>query len=400
MKTLCILDSISRANGGIFEAERRLQQTLQASLGVNVRVVGLRDAFTDADLPAWSPLVPQVFATRGPRAFGYAPGLAAALLRSQADLAYVAGLWKYPSVAAWQWARQSGRPMMVAPHGMLDAWALRNSRMKKRLVGWLFQNAHLRQAACLRALCNAELESIRAYGLKNPVAVIPNGIDVPTSPAIPNAAVPQLASLSDRKVLLYVGRLHPKKGLANLITAWRRVSGAACRDWVLALAGWDQGNHEAELKRQATELGIPWGDAALESSKRPSIVFLGPTFGSAKAALYSRCEAFILPSLSEGLPMAVLEAWAYGKPVLLTPECNLPEGFAAHAALRIHPTSESLADVLGRLFEMSSEERRTMGDKGLALVKARFAWPKIAAEMLAVQQWMLGGGPKPGSVTS
>ena len=131
---------------------------------------------------------------------------------------------------------------------------------------------------------------------------------------------------------------------------------------MLAIAGWDQGGHEGELKRLATELEIPWADARstkledpqplsrptgeggalatgegsanpssifhLPSSKLPSVVFLGPQFGEAKAACYRNCDAFILPSFSEGLPMVILEAWAYGKPVLMTPQCNLPGGFA------------------------------------------------------------------------
>ena len=68
-----------------------------------------------------------------------------------------------------------------------------------------------------------------------------------------------------------------------------------------------------------------------------SVVFLGPQFGAEKSECYRACDAFILPSLSEGLPMTVLEAWSYAKPVLMTAECNLPEGFAAGAAVRIGP---------------------------------------------------------------
>ncbi len=93
--------------------------------------------------------------------------------------------------------------------------------------------------------------------------------------------------------------------------------------------------------------------------------------------------------------MVVLEAWAYGKPVLMTSECNLPEGFATQAALRIGPTVDSITKGLKQLFEMSASERLAMGKLGLALAKDRFAWSKIAGEMMAVYKWMLGGGSKP-----
>ena len=96
--------------------------------------------------------------------------------------------------------------------------------------------------------------------------------------------------------------------------------------------------------------------------------------------------------------MVVLEAWAYGKPVLMTPECNLPEGFSASAALRIEPSAESIAQALGDVFRAPPSALRAIGERGRELVRDRFTWPKVAAEMKAVYDWVLGGGQKPGSV--
>src|SRR5207237_6846203 len=113
--------------------------------------------------------------------------------------------------------------------------------------------------------------------------------------------------------------------------------------WCLAVAGWDQRGHEHELKALATELGIAWADLREFSSLKSqtaeaSLLFLGPQFGDNKAACYRHSDAFILPSFSEGLPMVILEAWAFTKPVLMTAECNLSEGFAEDAALSIQPS--------------------------------------------------------------
>ncbi len=93
--------------------------------------------------------------------------------------------------------------------------------------------------------------------------------------------------------------------------------------------------------------------------------------------------------------MVVLEAWAYGKPVLMTPECNLPEGFAAGAALQIGTTPETIATGLNELMEMSEDERVTMGARGRALVAEKFSWPRIGEQMRAVYEWVLGGGDEP-----
>jgi len=190
----------------------------------------------------------------------------------------------------------------------------------------------------------------------------------------------------DRKTLLYLGRLHPKKNVANLIHAWNRMfKSQACKSdaWVLAIAGWDQGGHESELKRIAAV---------------SSIVFLGPQFGADKSECYRTCDAFILPSLSEGLPMTVLEAWAYAKPVLMTPECNLPEGFAANAALRIGTTPEEIAAGLRSIIEMSDNDRRAMGARGRDLVATKFSWPRVGEQMSTVYEWVVLGGEMPNIV--
>ena len=193
-----------------------------------------------------------------------------------------------------------------------------------------------------------------------------------------------------------------------MLKAWAAVQrtaggGPRTKEWILAIAGWDQGGHELELKRLATELGIGWGDVRTGGttgqrsvvSGQWSVVFLGPQFGEAKAACYRNCDAFILPSFSEGLPMVILEAWAYGKPVLMTPQCNLPEGFTANAAIQIDPNAESMAQGLHTLFQSSISDLQSTGSRGRALVAGRFAWPRIATEMKSVYEWVLGGGAKP-----
>jgi poly(glycerol-phosphate) alpha-glucosyltransferase len=394
MKTLCLMDGVSRANGGIFEAERRLQQMLSARPGLDIEVLGLRDAMTDADLAAWAPLIPRAFAVRGPRAWGYAPDLASALARSEAELGYVAGLWKYPMLAAHRWSRATRKPLVIAPHGMLEPWAVRHSGFKKKIAGALFQNAQLRESACLRALCPAEVASFRTYGLRNPVCVVPNGVDLPS---LTEGAAPRHPHFPPgRKVLLYLGRIHDKKGLAPLLDGWARARSAAA-DWILAIAGWDQGAHEAELKRQADALGLRWSDGS-RADPAAAVLFPGPQFGAEKTACYASCDAFVLPSFSEGLPMVVLEAWAHAKPVLMTPACNLPEGFAESAALRIEPQGDSIAEGLRTLFGLPAHELAAMGKAGRALVERKFDWRTVAAQMAEVYQWILGGGTRPACV--
>ena len=384
MKVSVLTGSVSRRAGGTYDAVRRPVSIMAGQYGVSVQVVGTLDVDTEADRFGWHPLSPETFKVTGPRNFGLARGMGAALERFNPDLQHVHGLWMYCSLVNYRYCLQRHSSYVISPHGMLDPWAVRNSAWKKRLVGWLFEEKHLVQADCLHALCAPELASFREVGLKNPVCVIPNGIDLPLRQGYD---APWLEKVEDgKKVLLYLGRLHPKKGLVNLLCAWRQASvdNNHNSDWVLALAGWDQGGHKAELQKLAAEL-------ALEQS----VLFLGPQFGIAKQACYENADAFVLPSFSEGLPMTVLEAWAYGLPVMMTPQCNIPEGFASNAAIKVDPTHEKITKGLMHLFSLTEAERKEMGCHGLSLVQRKFTWEKIAGEMYAVYQWIWAGGAPP-----
>jgi poly(glycerol-phosphate) alpha-glucosyltransferase len=294
----------------------------------------------------------------------------------------------HTSLIMRRWSRLQSKPFITTLHGMLDPWALRNSRWKKRLCALAYERNCLAKAACIQVNSEQELNSARKFGLKNPICIVPNGIDMPQESTAP---APWENSIgNEKKTLLYLGRLHPKKGLSNLLGAWKKLrlaSHPAIDSWRLVIAGWSQGGHEAALKSLVTEYGID-----------RDVVLLGPLYGESKSAAYQHAAAVVLPSFSEGLPMAVLEAWSYKKPVLMTPQCNLPEGFAAGAAIESHPTEDSLAQGVAQLTEATDAERTYMGMCGWGLVNRKFTWTGVAAEMHAVYGWLVGGGPKPACV--
>jgi glycosyltransferase involved in cell wall biosynthesis len=414
-----------------------------------------------------------------------------ALEKAQSDVLHLHGLWQYPSIATRQQWKRHQTPYVISPRGMLDPWALRNSRWKKWLAGQFFENAVLRDATCLHALCDSEADSMRAYGLTQRIEVIPNGVDLPEL-----LTTEDTESTEGVKRLLFLGRIHPKKGLVNALRAWAdiRNSPSAIRnsqEWQFVIAGWDQGGHEAELKALCVELGLrvfaggpdgrkqfnhnraSWqvrerategwpegrgsgrdrvkvhgehgglvcsdrgpnlagqvgaafsnpspselvrdyektslircadGPASSPATGNPllttpneggSVVFYGPAFGEEKEALLRSADAFILPSLSEGLPMSILEAWAYGLPVLMTAECNLPEGFSAGAAIPL-PSFQDHFQLTGEriraistLLEMSDRERVQMGKLGRALVEKKFTWPKVAKQLHEIYHHIL-----------
>jgi glycosyltransferase involved in cell wall biosynthesis len=413
VKVAFITPCATRLAGGIFEIERRLAQSLAEIPDTTVRVFSPADEHTAADLPLWRPLVPQSFPYRGPAAFRWSPALRRAALADDSDVAHLHALWMHTSLVTRAWHRRTGKPYVTTLNGMLEPWALRNSASKKKLAAALFERDCLNRAACLQVNTEGELQSARAFGLKNPVCIIPNGIDLPELQT-PNSELrtPPWSGRVEpgRKVLLYLGRLHPKKGLVNLLRGWAATLNSQpspINSWILAIAGWDQVGHEAELKRLCDELNVAWGDVrfggnpSLHPSSfipHPSVCFLGPQHGDTKAACYANCDAFILPSFSEGLPMVVLEAWSHAKPVLLTPECNLPVGYERNAALRIETNPDSIARALSSLLPAPRSQLETMGAAGRRLVAERYQWPEVAHQMRAVYAWLLGGGQRPDCV--
>lgn len=399
MKIGFVSDSLSTSAGGIFEIERSLALHLR-ELGMDVSAWGIRDEFWEEVRPQWDGVPCHVRSRLGPKGFGYAPGLVGDLVASDRDLLHLQHLWMYPSMAVKQWHRRTGKPFLVTANGMLEPWTLSTSRFKKAVASFIYENRMLRAAGCLQANTRKEAEDFRNYGLRNPVCIIPNGVELPGDDFM---SLPKRRH-DETRILLFLGRLHPKKGLVNALKAWALVTGGGTgKGWRFVIAGWDQGGHGEELKSLCRELGITFavntsaevGPDLIEPGAA-SVIFTGPVFGEAKEALLRSADAFILPSFSEGLPMAVLEAWAHGLPVLMTDFCNLPEGFSADAALRIGTDVDTLAGGLRELFEGSATDLATMGARGRRLVEERFTWPEVAAQMKEVYEWLVGGGARPG----
>jgi len=381
-----ITSTISRLAGGLFWSVKDLSKSL-LSLDIHLKLFAGEDKYSTQDLNTWGSVPISVFPIIGPSAFGFQYGLQKALKDYQPDLLHVQGIWMYTSYAATKWYAEYQKPNVISPRGMLDPWALRNSAWKKRIAGAFYENYHLKSAGCIHALCDAERDAVRKFGLKNPIAIIPNGVNLPDLTTL--AFQPSWDAIlpSGAKTLLFLGRIHPKKGLIHLFKAWSlamKRNTLGMESWYLVIAGWDQGGHRDELVRLAYELQI-----------EDRIHFIGSQFGDAKTETFRRADAFVLPSFSEGLPMSVLEAWSYELPVIFTPQCNLPEGSAAGAAILVDAEVKSLAEGLAKLFAMSAEELILMGKNGRLLVKEKFNWEVIGENMKNTYDWLLTGSNEP-----
>jgi glycosyltransferase involved in cell wall biosynthesis len=238
---------------------------------------------------------------------------------------------------------------------MLDEWILARRRLVKSVHASLFEKPLLRRAH-VHALNESEQQAaIRFFpSLKERAFVVPNGI----SPAAVTL------SSSVKSGFLYLGRLHPKKQVLELADAWLRQMPKGER---LTIAGWGDPDYEASVRALA--------------ARSANIEFIGPIYGDAKSQLLARSRAFILPSLSEGLPMAALEALQHGCIPILTRECNLPELFENGTAFELKSDLSNFSQVMMRVVTMPEAQRDALSVRCVSEA-AKYGWDVIADRML------------------
>jgi glycosyltransferase involved in cell wall biosynthesis len=308
------------------------------------------------------------------------PALLGALRREarDADLLHSHGLWVMPNVYPGWVAQSATVPLVISPRGTLSPWALNHSKWRKKVFWALAQGRVVESAACLHATAESEYRDLRGLGLRQPICVVPNGVDVAPLDA-------QLAPGSAPPTLLYVGRLHVKKGIDVLLRAWAVVA-PTLPGWRLRIVGPDDGGHEAPLRRLAASLAAP------------RVSFEGAVYGAAKQALYREASVHVLASHSENFGMTVAEALANGTPVITTrgtPWSGLvSEGCGWWIDIGVEPLVAALREATS----LGAEALRERGARGRAWMLRDFSWDRAARDMADVYRWLRFGGAPPSSV--
>jgi len=389
-----LLGSISQNVGGPAYSVRRLwQSVLRPGVSVTVHTVNnMGFDEQEGDYSIWEPVECRLWPTQGIKVLGYSKTMRDGLLKElggKRALISQHGLWMYQGRMVNQLREELKLPVIIHPHGMLDPWALSRSAWKKKVVGALWEYENLRRATCLRVTAESELESVRRFGSKVPVAVIPNGIDVSDYERLPSreeaaALLPQLAG---RRVLLFLSRVHPKKGLMRLLRIWKPLH-TEHPEWLLAVCGPDEVGHTRELEAAVEELAL--GGA---------VVFCGPLFGKEKLAALSLADLFILPAFSENFGVAIAEALAARLPVITTkgaPWQGLEKNGCGWWA---DNEERAIEDALREALHLSAGQLRDMGERGREWMRRDYDWDLIGRQMLSVTEWVLGGGAAPTCVS-
>jgi glycosyltransferase involved in cell wall biosynthesis len=283
-----------------------------------------------------------------------------------------------PNVYPGSIARGHGCRLVVSPRGTFTPYAFSIGSRLKPLFWQFIQAPALRSTACFHATSFSEFKDIRRLGFRQPVAIIPNGIDLPP-----------LANRKrqEQRTLLFLGRIHPNKGLDLLIPAWRAVQDRF-PEWRLRVVGPDEGGYLAEVLSLAKEVG----------AKR--VKFDGALFGAEKWRAYSDADVYILPSYSENFGMTVAEALASGTPAAVS-NCAPWEGLNENnAGWSFEQGLDPLVEVLECALACDPETLRDMGLAGRDWMARSYSWNSVAEAMANTYAWVAGRGERPKCVVT
>lgn len=366
MKIAHITSDLSFSGAGLSGAVRDLAIAQNQLDNLEVRVFGGAGTISEGPFNNVVDTLYSNYHCIGPSQLAYFPKIHEDLLEFNPDVVHVHGLWTFSIWHGYRAAKCLKSPLIVSPHGMLSDYSLRRSSIKKRLFSIAFQDLCISASSILHATCSQEFEEISCFVDKSKIRIIPNGIN-------DLALDSSRASNYDSRTLLYLGRIHEKKGLDLLLRAWVTLS-KSHPDWRLRIVGMDEDQELERLKMLSEQLRVD------------RVEFEGPVFGDQKAEVYAGADLFVLPTKNENFGLVVAESLISGVPVVCSK--NAPwEGLDANRCGRwIDLDLEIFVLALSDLMSRPSAELSEMGQRGRAWMLKEFTWSSVASKFCSLYQ--------------
>ncbi|MEA5112412.1 MAG: glycosyltransferase [Geobacteraceae bacterium] len=387
MRIAHVLSHVSEVHAGVPIATAKLCRAL-VCLGLEVSVWATGSPEEGAALERHG-INPHLFPRVWPRGWRRSPEFASEFERriGDYDVIHIHEVWNYPQLAAAAIASRHHIPFIWAPRASLEPWRMKYKGWKKSLYFKLLGKRIMASSTCMHAVSAGETEGFRRLGFQGPTVVVNNGIDPGEFDNLPDPAEADLQwpTLKGKRVVLFMSRISPEKGIDCLIRAWEGITGGNDHpDAFLVLAGPDDRGYRDYVEK---ELG--------RRNLTNQVIMPGMVSGRDKLALISRSQIFVLPSFSEGFSNSILESLACAKPVLITPGCNFPEVVSIGAGVSVKPDSDLLEDALEQLLIKSKEELEDMGQRGRSLILENYTWEISARKLVSVYNAIIKGKPVP-----
>jgi len=370
MRILTFISSLSLKSGGPSRSVPMLVKGL-AQEGVNVTLMTIRSH--DMNIHAIEGTSAKLKILEEDYSIGE---LETYVISEKFDLIQIQSVWDLNYHKLCKVARKYNIPYIITPRGMLEPWSLSQKRWKKKLAWCLYQGKDIKKAACVFTTSKLEAEHVRALGVNVPISVIPNGIET-------DGYVCRISNDMVKEQVLFLSRIHKKKGIELLIDAWANLIPGYC-GWQLIIVGDGDFDYIETLKTRINGLGL-----------EDSVQIKGPVYGNAKVKLYQESTIFCLPSYSENFGMVIAEAMSCGVPVITTTNCPWEMLNETDTGWCIDLKVEVLEKTLQEAMSLSPARLFEMGQKGRSLISENFNYRSVANKTKILYEWLLNGGEKP-----
>ena len=370
MKILSFVSSIDLSSGGPSRSVPMLAKGL-AELGVDITLMAIRSENMNIHALEGTSVKLKVISPSFSRR-----EIAKFLADERFELIQIQSVWEMPYHKVMVEARKLNIPYIVTPRGMLEPWSLSQKKWKKRLAWWLYQRNDVQKSACVFTTAKMEAEHVSALGITTCKAVIPNGIET--------VGYPCKSSIEGvKKQVLFLSRVHVKKGIELLFDAWKRIH-SEFAGWQLLVIGNGEAEYIHSLENRVENLGL-----------KDCIKILPPVFGEAKIKVYQESALFCLPSFSENFGMVIAEAMSCGTPVITTTNCPWKILNRTNTGLCIDLSVDNLENALREAMGMDANALYDMGQRASKLIYDNFDYRSVTRKTLRLYEWLLNSGEKP-----